>query len=114
MLDCASGGIMPVVSMFYGIIVYMYYLDNRQHHVPHVHAQYQGEEAVLELEAGSVLAGALPPGKLKLVQAWTRSIATSCWPTGSLPSVANPSSASIRCGEVCMNPRVASAKAVST
>ena len=25
---------MPSISMFYGIIIYMYFVDNRQHHVP--------------------------------------------------------------------------------
>jgi len=29
---------MPSISMFYGIIVYMYFIDNKQHHVPHIHA----------------------------------------------------------------------------
>jgi hypothetical protein len=27
---------MPVISMFYGVIVLMYYFDNRQHHLPHI------------------------------------------------------------------------------
>ena len=26
---------MPSISMFYGIVVYLYYLDNKQHHLPH-------------------------------------------------------------------------------
>ena len=30
---------MPIISMFYGIIVRMYDADNKQHHVPHVHAE---------------------------------------------------------------------------
>ena len=31
---------MPAISMFYGIIVYMYFLDKRGHSRPHVHAKY--------------------------------------------------------------------------
>jgi hypothetical protein len=31
---------MPVISMFYGIIVLMYYFDNRRHQQPHIHVQY--------------------------------------------------------------------------
>jgi hypothetical protein len=31
---------MPVISMFYGIVVLMYYFDNRRHHQPHIHVQY--------------------------------------------------------------------------
>ena len=61
---------MPVISMFYGIIVAMYFLDNRRHHAAHLHVQYQDAEAVLAIESGEVLDGALPVGKLRLVQAW--------------------------------------------
>lgn len=61
---------MPIVSMFYGIIVYMYALDNRQHHLPHLHVEYQGEEAVVTIPEGTILAGGIPANKMKLVQAW--------------------------------------------
>lgn len=36
---------MPVISMFYGIIVMMYYFDNRRHHEPHIRVQFSGKEA---------------------------------------------------------------------
>lgn len=39
---------MPAISMFYGIIVYMYYLDNRKHKKPHIHVKYSGDEVVIE------------------------------------------------------------------
>ena len=26
---------MPIISMFYGIIIRMYLLDNKNHHLPH-------------------------------------------------------------------------------
>lgn len=61
---------MPVVSMFYGILVMMYYFDNKQHRKPHLHVRYQDEEAVLGLPDGDVMEGNIPPNKLKLVQAW--------------------------------------------
>ncbi len=61
---------MPVISMFYGVIVLMYFFDNKQHNHPHIHARYQDEEAVIGIQDGILLAGALPSGKLKLVQAW--------------------------------------------
>jgi hypothetical protein len=38
---------MPVISMFYGIIVMMYYLDNKKHKLPHIHVKYNDLEAVL-------------------------------------------------------------------
>ncbi len=61
---------MPVISMFYGVIVLMYYFDNKKHHLPHIHAQYGEEEAVISLPEGSVIEGSLRTAKLKLVQAW--------------------------------------------
>jgi uncharacterized protein DUF4160 len=61
---------MPVISMFYGIIVLMYYFDNRKHHLPHIHAQSGDEEAVISIPDGRVMEGSLRTAKLKLVQAW--------------------------------------------
>ena len=61
---------MPVISMFYGIIVLMYYFDNKKHHLPHLHVQYAEEEAVVSVPEGNVLEGSLKAAKLKLVQAW--------------------------------------------
>jgi len=29
---------MPTISMFFGIIIRMFFRDNRQHHLPHIHA----------------------------------------------------------------------------
>lgn len=61
---------MPVISMFYGIIVLMYYVDNKKHHLPHIHVEYSGEEAVVSIPDGGVMEGSLRSAKLKLVQAW--------------------------------------------
>jgi shikimate kinase len=61
---------MPVISMFYGVIVLMYYFDNRRHHLPHIHVQYDEDEAVITIPEGEVLEGAIKSAKLKLVQAW--------------------------------------------
>jgi len=33
---------MPTISMFYGIIVRMVFLDTQQHRLPHLHVEYQG------------------------------------------------------------------------
>ncbi|MBM4319613.1 MAG: DUF4160 domain-containing protein [Deltaproteobacteria bacterium] len=61
---------MPVISMFYGIIVSIYFLDNRRHSRPHIHIRYQDEEAVVAIPDGEVLEGNLPQAKMKLLQAW--------------------------------------------
>ena len=37
---------MPALSMFFGLIVYMYAKDNQKHHIPHIHVEYQDDEAV--------------------------------------------------------------------
>ena len=61
---------MPVISTFYGIIVLLYYVDNKKHHQPHVHVEYGEEEAVVSIPDGAVLEGSLRAAKLKLVHAW--------------------------------------------
>ena len=61
---------MPVVSMFYGIVIMMFFDDNRRHKKPHIHVEYQDEEAVFGIPDGTLLGGSLPPAKRKLVAAW--------------------------------------------
>ncbi len=61
---------MPVLSMFYGIIIRMYYFDDKQHHVPHVHAEYADARAVFSIPGGDLIAGEFPANKAKLVRAW--------------------------------------------
>ena len=61
---------MATISMFYGIIVSMMYMDNKQHSTPHIHANYQGQSVILSIPDGEILAGDFPPRKLKLVRAW--------------------------------------------
>ena len=61
---------MPILSMFYGIVIRMYFYDDKQHHVPHLHAEYTAKRAVFSIADGEVLAGELPSGKARLVQAW--------------------------------------------
>lgn len=61
---------MPVISMFYGIIIRLYSIDNKQHSLPHIHARYAEFEASIGIEDGEVLAGKLPRKQLRLVQAW--------------------------------------------
>jgi hypothetical protein len=61
---------MPIISMFYGIIVSLYFVDNKQHALPHIHVKYQDFEAVLAIPSGKLLEGRLPRAKMKLVHAW--------------------------------------------
>lgn len=38
---------MPTISMFYGILIRMFFYDTDKHHKPHIHAEYQGQVAVV-------------------------------------------------------------------
>jgi hypothetical protein len=56
---------MPIISVFFGIIIRMYHAD---HAPPHFHASYQGFEALIAIDTGNVMAGNLPKKALRLVQ----------------------------------------------
>ena len=59
---------MPVVSVFRGIKVMMYYND---HMPPHFHAEYFGYNCIFDILEGCVIRGSLPSRQLKLVLAWS-------------------------------------------
>lgn len=60
---------MPTISIFFGIVIRMYY---REHGIPHFHAEYQGRQATFTLE-GAVLAGDLGSRTaLRLVREWAQ------------------------------------------
>lgn len=61
---------MPVISMFYGIIIRMFNFDNQRHSIPHVHAEYQSQSAVFDIETGEIIQGEFNSRKMRLVQAW--------------------------------------------
>ena len=61
---------MPVISMFYGILIQMYFYDNNKHHLPHIHVSYQDDEAVFSIEKAEMIEGKLPNAKRKMVEAW--------------------------------------------
>lgn len=60
---------MPIISKFYGIIIRMYFKDNKQHKFPHIHAFYAGAEAIFDFE-GKIIEGKIPIRKQKIVEAW--------------------------------------------
>ena len=61
---------MPVISMFYGIIIRSFYRDDRQHHRPHIFAELQDQVAVYAIDDVEALEGSLPRAKARLVAAW--------------------------------------------
>ncbi|HZV48724.1 MAG TPA: DUF4160 domain-containing protein [Candidatus Dormibacteraeota bacterium] len=60
---------MPRISEFYGITIWMYWLD---HAPPHFHAQYEADWAELTIAGRRVIRGSLPPRALRLVREWAR------------------------------------------
>ena len=61
---------MPTISMFYGIIVSMFFEIKEKHHLPHIHIRYQGSSASVSIVDGELLAGDLPVRQLRMVQVW--------------------------------------------
>ena len=60
---------MPIVSIFFGIVVRMYHDD---HNPPHFHATYGEFEAVFEIKTGKLIGGSLTPKARKLVEEWRK------------------------------------------
>ena len=60
---------MPTISMFYGIIIRMYYAP-KEHNPPHIHAYYQNEKTVIQIKDCDVIEGIMSPKQLRLIQAW--------------------------------------------
>lgn len=60
---------MPTISRFYGIEIRMYFNEK---HVPHFHAVYGDEKALIDVVAGKIIAGHLPARALRLVLSWNR------------------------------------------
>ncbi|WP_421852778.1 DUF4160 domain-containing protein [Oricola sp.] len=55
---------MPTISIFFGIVIQMYWRD---HNPPHLHAFYQGREALFDIGSGAVIGGGLPSKAERIV-----------------------------------------------
>lgn len=60
---------MPTISMFYGIIIRMYFAPG-EHNPPHFHAYYNEYKASVGINDCEIIEGDLPARQRKLVQAW--------------------------------------------
>ena len=60
---------MPTLSMFFGIIIRMYYAP-KEHNPAHIHAYFQEYKASVKILDGEIINGNLPSKQLKLVLAW--------------------------------------------
>jgi hypothetical protein len=57
---------MPLISMFFGIIITM---NARERNPPHFHAKYQEYSGMFNFE-GEMIEGDMPGGKIKYIAAW--------------------------------------------
>ena len=60
---------MPTLSIFYGIVIQIYWFD---HAPPHFHARYAECEAQVDIQAIAILNGSLPRRAEAMVLEWTR------------------------------------------
>lgn len=60
---------MPTISMFFGIIIRMYFAPS-EHQPPHFHVYYAEYKATVDIRTCEILAGDLPKKQKKLVLAW--------------------------------------------
>ncbi len=58
---------MPTISMFYGLIIQMYF---REHAPPHFHVKYGEFKAVVDIQGLSITEGQLPRRATSLVLDW--------------------------------------------
>ncbi len=60
---------MPTISMFYGIIIRMYFAPG-EHNPPHFHAYYNEYRASFSIDSFEITNGEFPRKQKRLVQAW--------------------------------------------
>jgi len=58
---------MPTLSIFFGIVIRMWHDD---HPPPHIHAEYQGFEALVDIATGEVRDGSLLRKVAAIVKEW--------------------------------------------
>lgn len=58
---------MPTLAIFFGIIMRMWHDD---HPPPHIHVEYQGFEALVDIATGQISEGELPRKVATIVREW--------------------------------------------
>lgn len=91
MLLCSEVlGVVPRLSEFYGISIYMYFSDHNPAHFPAIYAEY---EAIVSVEDGSIVRGGLPRTAARLVEQWRVLHETELrqnWVLAQIPAVLLP------------------------
>jgi len=60
---------MPTISMFYGIIIKMYYAP-KEHNPPHIHIYYQENSCIIDINTCEMIEGSFPSKQMRLAIAW--------------------------------------------
>ncbi len=60
---------MPIISMFFGIIIRMFYRD---HAPPHFHAEYQGHRGIFDFDGHMTKGNMQSKTAKKLIREWAR------------------------------------------
>ena len=60
---------MPLISQFYGILIYLYKEIGGNHNQPHIHIKYNEYEMCMTLD-GKILNGNIPNKQKKILEAW--------------------------------------------
>ncbi len=60
---------MPAISIFFGIVIRMFYND---HEPPHFHAEYQGQRGKFDLRGRMVAGSISSKTALRLIRQWAR------------------------------------------
>lgn len=60
---------MPEISRFYGITIKMYFISG-EHNPPHIHAFYNKNVAIIDIQTLKIIEGKLPIRALRLVKEW--------------------------------------------
>ena len=63
----SKGELIPTISQFYGIKIYIHFKD---HNPPHFHALYAENEIQVNIKTGEVMAGTFPLKARLLVEEW--------------------------------------------
>jgi hypothetical protein len=59
----------PIIAIFNGIIIQMFFED---HGPPHVHALHSGAKALVRISDGEIIRGKLPRAQARLVKDWVK------------------------------------------
>ena len=60
---------MPLISQFYGILIYLYKEIGGHHNEPHIHIKYNEYEMSMTID-GKILDGNIPNKQKKIIEAW--------------------------------------------